>query len=103
MRNISIIVDFTSGLNLYPDLRLCNNSVQYAQSIARMQSVLHKMSVPVNASTHTIGQTFSADAVRNPLIYSVLSVDWRWHRSESVGAGDLGAQGAGERESVLQF
>ena len=64
MRNISIIVDFTSGLNLYPDLRLCNNSVQYAQSIARMQSVLHKMSVPVNASTHTIDQTFSADAVR---------------------------------------
>ena len=54
MRNISIIVDFTSDLNLYPDLRLCNNSVQYAQSIARMQSVLHKMSVPVNASTHTI-------------------------------------------------
>ena len=102
MRNISIIVDFTSGLNLYPDLRLCNNSVQYAQSVSRMQSVLHKMSLPVNASTHTIGQTFSADAVRiQPLVYSVLSVDWHWHRSESVGAGDLGAPLAGEREGVL--
>ena len=78
MRNISIIVDFTSRLNLYPDLRLCNNSVQYAQSIARMQSVLHKMSLPVNASTHTIGQTFSADAVRiqRPCLQCVLSVDW---------------------------
>ena len=100
MRNISIIVDFTSGLNLYPDLRLCNNSVQYAQSIARMQSVLHKMSVPVNASTHTIDQTFSADAVRiQPS--DLLSVDGWWHRSESVGAGDLGAPGTGEWEGVL--
>ena len=74
MRNISIIVDFTSGLNLYPDLRLCNNSVQYAQSVSRMQSVLHKMSLPVNASTHTIGQTFSADAVRIQHLISSLSI-----------------------------
>jgi hypothetical protein len=54
MRNISLLVDFTSGLNLYPDLRLCNNSIQYAQSVARITSVLHKMSIPVNASSHTM-------------------------------------------------
>lgn len=63
MRNISILVDFTSGLNLYPDLRLCNNSVQYEQSIARISSVLTKMTTPVNASTHTMGQMLAADAV----------------------------------------
>jgi hypothetical protein len=63
MRNISLLVDFTSGLNLYPGLRLCNNSVQYEQSIVRMQNVLHKMGTLVNASTHTIGQTFSVDAI----------------------------------------
>lgn len=63
MRNISLLVDFTSGLNLYPDLRLCNNSIEYAQSIERISGVLHKMSTPVNASTATIAQMFSADAV----------------------------------------
>ena len=63
MRNISLLVDFTSGLNLYPGLRLCNNSVQYEQSIARMQNVLHKMGTLVNASTHTLGRTFSVDAI----------------------------------------
>ena len=63
MRNISLLVDFTSGLNLYPDLRLCNNSIQYAQSVARITSVLHKMSIPVNASSHTMGQMFAADAI----------------------------------------
>ena len=40
MRNISVLVDFSSGLNLYPDLRLCNNSVQYDESVARIASVL---------------------------------------------------------------
>jgi hypothetical protein len=63
MRNISMVVDFTSGLNLYPDLHLCNNSVQYAQSVDRISAVLRKMSTPVNASTHTMDVTFAADAI----------------------------------------
>lgn len=63
MRNISLLVDFTSGLNLYPDLRLCNNSAQYEESIRRISAVLMKMSTPVNASTHTMDVTFAADAI----------------------------------------
>jgi hypothetical protein len=63
MRGVSILVDFTGGLNLYPDLRLCNNSIEYEQSIARMRSVLSKMSTKVNASTSTLDRTFSAVAI----------------------------------------
>lgn len=63
MRNISLVVDFTSGLDLYPDLRLCNNSVEYAQSIARISAVLLKMTTPVNASTHTMGANFASAAI----------------------------------------
>ena len=63
MRNVSILVDFTSGLNLYPGLRLCNNSDEYSRSIARMGAVLQKMSTLVNASQATIARMFSADAI----------------------------------------
>jgi hypothetical protein len=52
MRNISVLVDFSSGLNLYPDLRLCNNSVQYDESVARIASVLN-LAQP--CSTHRVG------------------------------------------------
>jgi len=63
MRGVSILVDFTSGLNLYPDLRLCNNSIEYEQSIQRMRSVLSKMKTKVNASTATIDRAFSSVAI----------------------------------------
>jgi hypothetical protein len=37
-RNISVIVDFTSGLNLYPDLRLVKNAVdEYERSVSTVQ------------------------------------------------------------------
>ena len=63
MRNVSVLVDFTSGLNLYPGLRLCNNSDEYSRSIARMDAVLTKMSILVNASRATRDRTFSTDAI----------------------------------------
>ena len=45
-QNLSLVVDFTSGLNLYPDLRLVNNSAdEYETSIDRMEAVLQKMSI----------------------------------------------------------
>eukprot|EP00040_Diaphanoeca_grandis_P044167 m.270164 g.270164 ORF g.270164 m.270164 type:complete len:1053 (-) comp88335_c0_seq1:367-3525(-) len=61
-QNITVLVDFTSGLNLYPDLHLCNNSVQYAQSITRMKAVLTKMMIPSNASTNDTS-SFAKDVI----------------------------------------
>ena len=56
MRSIKTIVDVTSGLNLYPDLRFCNNSKgEYEQSVARVEDVMNKMATLVNASTATAG------------------------------------------------
>ena len=63
VRNISILIDFTSGLNLYPDLRLCNNSAQYENSVQRIQRILRKIGILVNASSATINQTFSSDVI----------------------------------------
>ena len=53
-RNISVIVDFSSGLNLYPDLRLVKDAVdEYERSMSRIYDVLIKMSVLHNSSTTT--------------------------------------------------
>lgn len=64
-QNISIIVDFTSGLNLYPDLRLCGNSVrEFEASKGRMKSVFAKMATKVNASSATEASAiYSHDAI----------------------------------------
>ena len=51
-QNISVVVDFTSGINLYPDLRLINNSAdEYMHSMQRMEQVLLKAGTKLNAST----------------------------------------------------
>jgi len=64
-RGIRLVVDFTAGLNLYPDLRLCSNSAgQYEASLQRIEAVLAKMSLPVNASTATLSSAmYSRSAV----------------------------------------
>ena len=50
-QNISIVVDFTSGLNLYPDLRLCANSVrEFDASKQRMKAVFEKMATKVTSA-----------------------------------------------------
>jgi hypothetical protein len=42
-QKLSIIVDFTSGLNLFPDLRLVNNdSIAYSKSIKTIENVIDK-------------------------------------------------------------
>eukprot|EP01012_Entosiphon_sulcatum_P067032 TRINITY_DN9652_c0_g1_i4.p1 TRINITY_DN9652_c0_g1~~TRINITY_DN9652_c0_g1_i4.p1 ORF type:complete len:835 (-),score=107.68 TRINITY_DN9652_c0_g1_i4:78-2582(-) len=44
MRGIEWIVDFTTGINLYPNLRLCQNSPgQYGHSLAHITAVFAKM------------------------------------------------------------
>jgi len=43
-RGLRVVVDFSSGINLYPDLRLCNNSAdEFERSLNRIQGVLSKM------------------------------------------------------------
>ena len=43
-QNLRLWVDFTSGINLYPDLRLVNNDEgPYARSVAAIAAVLEKM------------------------------------------------------------
>eukprot|EP00939_MAST-03C_sp_MAST-3C-sp1_P000297 g297.t1 len=45
LRDLRIIVDFTSGINLYPDLRLCKNSIrEFEESVATIEGVLKIMS-----------------------------------------------------------
>ena len=47
-----MIVDFSSGLNLYPDLRLVKDAAdEYDRSMARIYDVLTKMTLRINAST----------------------------------------------------
>jgi hypothetical protein len=64
-QSLSTVVDFTSGMNLYPDLRLCNNShADYARSIATIEGVLNKMATLVNATTATAATaTYSRHAI----------------------------------------
>ena len=53
-QRLRVIVDFSSGINMFPDLRLINNSAaDYARSMLTMESVLSKMATLVNASTAT--------------------------------------------------
>ena len=45
-QGIKIIVDFSSGINLFPDLRLVNNdSLEYTRSLKTIKSVIDKMSI----------------------------------------------------------
>lgn len=54
MQSLTTVVDFSSGINLYPDLRLCNNSADdYARSIKTIERVIDKMGILVNATTAT--------------------------------------------------
>jgi len=43
-QKLNVVIDFTSGLNLFPDLRIVNNdSLVYSQSIDRIHSAIEKM------------------------------------------------------------
>lgn len=45
-QKLKIAVDLSSGLNLYPDLRLVNNDpVRYSESIAAIKSIIDKMEI----------------------------------------------------------
>jgi hypothetical protein len=67
-QRLRLVVDFSSGANLYPTLRLCNNSAaQYEGSLVRMEAVLRKMATKVTSSSggtpHRAEGAFSADAI----------------------------------------
>lgn len=54
-QNLTILVDLSSGINLYPDLRLCKNSVrEYNESLTRTKGVLVKMSKKLNLKTEEL-------------------------------------------------
>lgn len=65
MQSLRTIVDFSSGINLYPDLRLCNNSADdYARSIETIERIIDKMSVLINATTATqYSAQYASDAI----------------------------------------
>ena len=44
-QGLKLIVDFSSGINLFPDLRLVDNHPEYAQSMATIKSVIEKLVV----------------------------------------------------------
>ena len=45
-QSLKVIVDFTSGINLFPDLRLINNdSIEFSRSMITIKSVIDKMAV----------------------------------------------------------
>ncbi|MFA7491617.1 MAG: TIM barrel protein, partial [Mariniphaga sp.] len=44
-QGLKLIVDFSSGINLFPDLRLVNNHPEYAQSMATIKSVIEKLNI----------------------------------------------------------
>jgi hypothetical protein len=46
LQGLKLIVDFSSGINLFPDLRLVNNdSPEYGRSIESIKSIIDKMAV----------------------------------------------------------
>ena len=64
-QRLRIVVDFTSGANLFPDLRFCNNSaVQYEASIARVAAVFDKMVSSMHSdSPNRPNGVFSQEAI----------------------------------------
>ena len=56
MQSLSTVVDFSSGINLYPDLRLCNNSAfEYARSMGAMQPINRHSSKSIAAMCEHAG------------------------------------------------
>lgn len=79
-QNLIKFLDFSSGINLYPDLRLCINSVrEYNESLTRIKGVLVKMSKKLNLKMGELPlATYSKHAIVTPHrvpenFYSLLS------------------------------
>ena len=65
-QSLSTVVDFTSGMNLYPDLRLCKNSADdYNRSIATIEGVLSKMAT-LRAGFSSYRNTFYVQKIQRP-------------------------------------
>ena len=64
-QKLRVVVDFSSGINMFPDLRLINNSADaLARSLETMEMVLSKMSTLFNSSTATEKTArYSTDAI----------------------------------------
>jgi hypothetical protein len=84
-QNLTVLVDFTSGANLYPDLRFCNNSatqcarasntpggpqvalslrpLRYERSLARVEDVMTKMTAVAAVAAGSSGAHLASHAI----------------------------------------
>ena len=79
-QGLKLAVDFSSGINLFPDLRLVNNdSVEYSRSMNTIKSVIDKMGI-LGAEDLIIGahrsaeNNFSEDQFKESLNYTVKEI-----------------------------
>lgn len=76
-QKLGISVDLTSGLNLYPDLRIvANDSIYYPRSMQRMRRIIDKMVLLgadelIVSSQRTIENNFTMEKFRSTLIQSL--------------------------------
>ena len=81
-QNIHVLIDFTSGSNLYPDLRFCNNSVtQFTRSIERVNEVMTKAQTFLGVDTqfvfslHRYPENFyTSDQCNNDFLYVLRNI-----------------------------
>lgn len=75
-QKLKISVDLTSGLNLYPDLRIVNNDkVYYEKSMNRIKQIIDKMSILgsdklIISSQRTIENNFTEEQFNKSLVES---------------------------------
>lgn len=79
-QKIGITVDLTSGLNLYPDLRIVNNdSLCYARSMQRMKMIMDKMTLLgahdlILSSQRSIENNYSSEQFAQSLAESLINL-----------------------------
>lgn len=79
-QKLGISVDLTSGLNLYPDLRIvANDSIYYPRSMNRMRRIIDKMAILgadelIVTSQRIIENNFTMDKFRSSLVESLRSL-----------------------------
>jgi hypothetical protein len=79
-QGLKVIVDFSSGVNLFPDLRLVNNdSLEYNRSMEAIYSIIDKMAVlgsgDLILTTHrTVGNNFTREEYDKSLQQTIKAI-----------------------------
>lgn len=79
-QGLNVIVDFSSGINLFPDLRLVNNdSLEYGKSMQTIRSVIDKMDAlgaeDLILTTHrSIENNFTSEEFHESLLNSIKEI-----------------------------